>query len=342
MMAGELRRYGVANARVRGLLSTLLGRSGLEALCGYPSSDAVLDALVRTPYAVCVAGLTASDHALLRRLADVGRLVLGVLEETERAFVRQFLLQHEVASLKVLIRAVAQHLPAQAVAPYLVDWHGITTLAAQELAGAHDLRDLVERLEHTPYATALRAARHRIDSAGPFALEVALELDYYDRLWLATASLRPSDRECARHLVGILFDILNLSWIARYRRLALSAEEILNYTLRQGRWVTFAIRRALAETRDASWPAALAHTPYAALLGDVTGRSFDAASVTLWRFLAGEVQRSLTGYPFHIGVPLGFLLAQEIEIRDLRVLLAAKGMGVAGPEILDHLATVRH
>ena len=341
-MAGDLRRYAATNARVRALLGTLVGRSGLETLCGYPSRDAVIDALLRTPYGLAATGLATADHGLLARLAEVGRLVLDLLDEPEREFVHQYLLHHEVTTLKVLVRGIVRQLAPQALAAYLVAWPGIATIDAPALANARDLGDLVERLGDTPYGNAVHAALHRLDTAGPFALEVALDLDYYERLWSATAALRRADAERARHLLGILFDILNLGWLSRYHTLGLSAEEILNYTLRQGRWVTLDIRRFLAENRDTPWSTGLAHTPYAALVGDVPAHRFDAAAVTLWRFLASEIQRTLTGYPFHIGVPLGFLLAQDIEIRDLRVLLAAKSIGVPAAEIVEHLATVRH
>jgi len=340
-MAGDLRRYALANARVRGLLSTLLGRSGLESLCTYPSTAAALDALAHTPYGGTVDALATSDHGFLNRLGEVGRTVVNVLHDPERTFVRQYLLHHEVRSLKVIIRGIARRLPRQDLLAFLVAWPGVSTVAPAELAAAADLRDLVERLGDTPYATAMRAALHRVDTAGPFALEVALEIDYYERLWANAATLRPTDRHRAQRLLGILFDILNLAWISRYHALQLSPEEILNYTLRQGCWITPDIRRFLAEDHGAAWPAALTRTPYAGLLNDASARGFDAAAVALWRLLAGEVQRTLAGYPFHIGVPLGFLLAQEIEIRDLRILLAAKAIAVPPAQILEHLATVR-
>ena len=340
-MAGDLRRYAVANARVRALLSTLLGRGGLESLCSYPTADAALEAMAHTPYGSAVEALATSDQGFLNRLGEVGRTVVNVLHDPERAFVRQYLLHHEVRSLKNIIRGVARGLPRQDLLAYLVVWPGVTTVAPDELTGVGDLRELVERLGGTPYGTAMHAALHRVDTAGPFALEVALEIDYYERLWASAATLRPTDRRRAQHLLGILFDILNLAWISRYHALQLSPEEILNYTLRQGRWITPDVRRLLVEDHGASWPAALTRTPYANLLSDASARGFDAAAVALWRLLAGEIQRMLAGYPFHIGVPLGFLLAQEIEIRDLRILLAAKATAVPPAEILEHLATVR-
>jgi len=342
-VAGELRRYAATNARVRTLLSTLLGRDGLEMLCGYPSTEAVVEALVPTPYGAAAGDRASTDRRLLARLAEVGRLVLDLLDEPEQTFVREYLRHHEVANLKVLIRGVAQRLSPQGLAPYVVLMPGVTSVAIPELATVHDLRELVERLAHTPYGPALHAALHHLDAAGPFALEVALELDYYDRLWAATDALHTSDAPRARQILGSLYDILNLGWIARYRDVwELSPEEILNYTLRQGRWVTLDVRRRLAEDRAGGWQPALAATPYAEVGAAIETRGLDAASPALWRLLAAQIQSGLTGYPFHIGVPLGLLVMQEIEIRDLRVLLAAKRLQVPAPEVLAQVASVRH
>ncbi len=341
-MIGDLRRYAAANARVRTLLASLLGHSGVEALATYPAPSAVLDALVPTPYGNA-RNAPDAERALLDRLVDVGRAILGLVPVPERTFLQQYLLRHELENIKVLIRAVHRHVPWERIASHILSLPGLATINPRALVEAHDVPTLVERLAASAYGPPLRAALHRLREAGPFALEVTVELDYYDRLWAATGMLKRTDAECARRLLGVLFDILNLSWIARYRdALRLSPEEILNYTLRQGRYLTTEVRRALAEDRDQAWGAALARTPYGHLLGDVQGLGFEAASTALWRFLGTEIKRMLMGYPFHIGVPLGFLLAQEIEIRDLQTLLAAKTIGVPLPEILDHMASVLH
>jgi V/A-type H+-transporting ATPase subunit C len=342
-MAGELRRFAAANARVRVLLAGLLGRRGLEMLYGYPTPAALRDALARTVYALPAEAAGTPEHGLSHRLSTVGRAVLGVLPEPERGFLRQYLLHHEVANLKIIIRAVHHRLAWADAAPHLVPLDGIGTIRPTPLAAAHDLRELTDLLDGSPYGPSARAALHRVDAAGPFALEVAVELDYYERLWAAAASLRPTDAARARALLGILFDVLNLRWIARYRdALRLSPEEILNYTLRQGRWITAAVRRELAAHPETPWAVTLTRTPYGPLLADAEAGSFDRASPRLWQFLALEIQRGLSSYPFHIGVPLGFLLAQEIEIRDLAVLFAAKSCGVPSAEALERLASVRH
>ncbi|HSP96578.1 MAG TPA: V-type ATPase subunit [Candidatus Dormibacteraeota bacterium] len=342
-MAGELRRYAAANARVRTLLAGLLGRAGLETLYGYPTVEALLDALARTPYAPLAGAASVSERGLLDRLAAVGRAVLATLADPERAFLHQLLLRHEVDNLKIVIRAVHRRLAWEEITSRLAPLPGIATVDPQRLATARDLRELADLLADSPYGRALRAAIAAVDRVGSFAAEIAIELDYYERLWAAVDTLQTADAARARALLGVVFDLLNLSWIARYRdALGLSPEEILNYTLRQGRWITTDLRRELAENPRTPWAAALARTPYGELLAGADVRGFDAAVARLWRYLARQVQRMLASYPFHIGVPLGFVLVQEIEIRDLRVLLAAKGLGVPPAEAFDRLATVRH
>jgi V/A-type H+-transporting ATPase subunit C len=342
-MASELTRYAAGNARTRALLAQLLGRPGLEALYTYPSAAGLVEALRRTPYGDAMAGSDRPDLQLTARFTAVGRTLLAWLQDPERAFVREYLLRYEVENLKLLIRAVHGHHPWERIAPYVVPLTGIATVDVRELARATDVPALVDRLAGSRYAAAAHSALHRLATAGPFALEVALELDFYDRLWAATDTLHAGDAVRARQILGVLYDILNLGWIARYRDVwELSPEEILNYTLRQGRWITLDVRRRLAEDRAGVWQHALERTPYAELASAIETQGLDTVSPALWRLLAGQIQNGLIGYPFHIGGPLGLLVLQEIEIRDLYALLAAKRLQVPPAEILAHVASMRH
>jgi V/A-type H+/Na+-transporting ATPase subunit C len=341
-MRRDLQRYAAANARVRTLIPTLLGHSGLEALYGYPSRDTMLDVLLHTAYGRRLSK-PRGEGSLRERLVEIGRTLIRMLASPEAALVRVYLLRHELENLKLLIRAVHRRLSPETVSRYLFVLGDISSLDTQRLVEARDLHELTDRLATTAYGAPMAAALHRLEDAGPFALEVALEIDYYERLWEAAGVLEPSDGKRAHGLLGILFDILNLGWIARYRdALGMAPEEILNYTLRQGRWVTFAVRRALAEGPQLPWGVALEHTPYARLLAEADMRGFDACSAALWRFLAAAAQREFRGYPFHIGVPLAFLLTQELEIRDLQVLLTAKTLRLNSTEAFEHVVTIRH
>lgn len=341
-MATDLARYAVANARARSLLGRLIGGQGLEALAGQPSAGAVVDALQQTPYAAALApaGVRA-ERALAERAAVVGRILLRTLHDPERAFLHRYLLHHEVDNLKVLVRGVAAQLPAERLRPHLVALDGVGTLDLEPLLASKDIPDLVDRLATSPYAGPLRQALPQWRTTGPFALEVAIELDFYDRLWAATATLTSRDRDAVRGLLGPLFDVLNLSWIVRYREACgLSPEETLAYTLRQGRWLTTRRRRELATLPARNWDQPLQRTPYAAAFApDV---NFERPALELTRMVAAAAQSACAGYPFHLGVPLACVMSYEIEIRDLQRILAAKALGAGGAGGSGLVATVRH
>jgi hypothetical protein len=137
----------------------------------------------------------------------------------------------------------------------------------------------------------------------------------------------------------MLYDILNLQWIAHYRDGALlSAEETLNYTLRQGGWITLERRRRLAQA-PGEWLCALGGTPFEpfALIAERDGA--DAGLPQLWRLLAAAVRTALRGYPFHGAAPLALLMGLELEIRDIRALLAMKRLGRPASDVLPSLAS---
>ena len=333
-MSRDLHRYAAVNARVRVLRAELLGRAGLESLCTAASMGAVMEGLRQTAYARSAPADMPLEALLQRRRTATGTALLSLLKGPEHAFVHLYLLRDEVEALKVVIRAVYAGLPWSAVSAYAPPGAGRLAAGIESLAGARDLRDLVQRLASSSYDAPLRAALPHAGAVGPFAFEVALELDYYQRLWAAAEVLRPADRRRAGTLLGTLVDTLNRAWVVRYRDAGLSPEEILNYTLRHGRRLDDPTLRRLA----AEIPAAAPLRP-----GAEDAAGLDATHdpwAQRWRALAQEARRGLLGYPFHIGVPLGFLIAQDLELRDLRIVIAGKRIGVSPGELVARLATV--
>ncbi len=339
-MSPELHRYAAVNARVRTLKGALLGRTGLEPLCAAPSMGAVMEALRRTAYATSAAADLPLETLLQRRRAATGRAILRLLGGAEHALVHLYLLRDEVDALKLAIRAVHAGLPWSAVSAYAPVGAGPQAARIESWFRARDLRDLVQQLASTSYEAPVRTALPHAAAVGPFALEVALELDYYQRLWAATEPLRAADRVHACRLLGTLVDALNRAWVARYRDAGLSPEEILNYTLRHGRCLDDPTLRRLAATRSPT--SEMAAVP-PSQPGTDDGAGLDATHdpwAQRWQALALEARRSLFGYPFHVGVPLGFLIAQDLEMRDLRIIIAGKRIGVSPMDLTARLATV--
>jgi vacuolar-type H+-ATPase subunit C/Vma6 len=160
-----------------------------------------------------------------------------------------------------------------------------------------------------------------------FPIEVALDLAYWRRLWAEAKKLTGQDREQATKIIGALLDMNNLMWAIRYRVYhRLSEEEIVNYTLPFGYRVQDSDIRAIAAGSDI---AATINRIYpgipdvnALLENPQTG--LPRLEVLLKRQLIKQCLAAFVGNPFHIGIPLAFLVLSDIEVQDLIVLIEAK------------------
>ncbi len=141
------------------------------------------------------------------------------------------------------------------------------------------------------------------------------------------------DRKEAIRFVGTRIDVENLLWAARYRvYFDLSAEEILNYTVRRApRADASVLRRVAMGVPPAAvaadlWPEAV---DTAALTGRPPEETLPALELALLRHLYRQGRETLHRYPFHLGTVLAYLVLLESEGRDL--IAAVEGQAAGWP-----------
>jgi vacuolar-type H+-ATPase subunit C/Vma6 len=158
-------------------------------------------------------------------------------------------------------------------------------------------------------------------------LEVALDLHYWRRLWQGTLNLQGLDQSQALRIIGSLLDMSNLMWAIRYRVYQqLSEEELINYTLPFGYRLRDQDIRTVAAGGDI---AALVTRLYpaiqdvAALLAEPR-RGLPLLEAELKRHVIRQCEAAFVGNPFHVGVPLAYLVLHDLELQDLILLVEAK------------------
>ncbi len=187
----------------------------------------------------------------------------------------------------------------------------------------------VELLRGTVYYDPLSFAMKRYSAEQSlFPLEVASDLAYWRKLWGYVIQLEVKTVcKGALKIIGPLVDMTNLMWAIRYRVYHhLSEEELINYTLPIGYHVRDMDIRSLAAGADI---AQLVERIYpdlenigALLEDDQNGLS--KLEVLLQSQVVQQARAAFLGNPFHIGIPLAFLILSDIEIQDLIVLIEAK------------------
>jgi len=341
--------YSTIHARVRAVYATMLDAELWRRLCEAGNYSALLEILKTTAYGPYLKAVQDQDltsrravYQIKGHLADAFATVIHSIPGSARPLVTQLYRLYEVDNLKALLRGIASGASWDQVRYVLFPLGSFTVLPTQEIAEANDISAAVERLRSTPYYDTLSHAMERYNTERSlFPLEVALDLDYWREMWHDINRLASSDQAQAKRLVGSLIDANNLMWAIRYRVYHhLAEEEIINYTLPFGYRVQDRDIRAIAAGADIApivtriypglpEPGPLLQEPRSGL---------PELERRLQQHLAKECRAAFVGYPFHVGVPLAYLLLTELEIQDLTVLVEAKALRVPAERYRSHLA----
>ncbi len=354
-MSRSVTAYSVIHAVTRALYASLLTPASWQAFIHARDYEAVLALLYESPYAVHL----GIDRALLtprratyqirQHLVAAYTKLIRMAPSPADDVLSKLWLRHEVDNVKAALRGNEAGASWDQVLHLLYPMAShtdVNTERLQRMVEAPGIEHAIEALDSTAYHAGLRHAltRYRLEHS-LFPLEVSLDLGYRRLLWQALDRLSGMDREMAFKTVGNLLDADNLLWAIRYRVYHhLSEEEIINYTLPVGYAVKDADVRAIARGEDIT---EVVFRIYPKLSAELHGCDFESGEgllrlerVLLQRSLA-ECRKAFIGYPFHIGIPLGYVWLSEYEIRDLTVIIEAKASGTPVEKFLPMLTVAQ-
>ncbi len=340
--------YAAISARVRAMYSSLLGPQDFARLSDAPDLASLVAQLKQTAYGPYLETLKEKDLTpqkvdltLKGRLADAYRSVIQMAPEHARPILKQLYRYFEIQNLKAILRAVITDPRWERVEDVLFPMGEMTVLPAQAMLDSGSIGAAIELLQHTPYYETLSFAMKRYSAEqNLFPLEVALDLYYWRQLWQEAKKLPGQDRVQASKIIGSLMDVNNLMWVIRYKVYhGLSEEEIINYTLPFGYRVRDEDVRAIAAGADLSTVVGRVFPgiPDLNSLLEDPRRGLPQLEVILKRRLMEQCRSAFIGNPFHIGVPLAFLISGNLEVQDLTVLIEAKSSEMPEEEFRPYL-----
>lgn len=335
MIGGGVSEYAALNARIRVMYSNLLTPQQLDKLCEAEDITAFIRLLKETTYNTYLTGLDEKEltprqiaYRVKSRIIDVYKVVVQLSPTHTRPLASQLFRRFEIENLKAVLRSIVTGANWDRVKFVLYPSASPGSLPLQEMVEANSVEAAVEQLRNTIYYDTLIHAMSRYNTEQSlFPLEVALDLSFWRKLWNDVNQLGSQDRAQSLRVIGLLLDLNNLMWAIRYRVFHnLSEEEIINYTLPFGYRVRDQDIRAIAAGVDISH---VVERIYPNLTG-ITDIFKDPQSrlseleLMLQRNIAQRCRSAFVGYPFHIGLPLAFLILYELEIQDLIALIEAK------------------
>jgi V/A-type H+-transporting ATPase subunit C len=340
--------YAEVNVRVRARYSTLLTPQVWATLCEATDFGALIGLLKDTaygPYLMRVEDKSLTPrravYQIKGRMADAYVTIIRLAPAYTRPLLTQLFQNFEVDNLKAVLRGIVTNASWDQVRYVLFPLGPVTALPAQAMVEAGSVGAAVEQLRGTPYYDTLSHAMKRYTAEQSlFPLEVALDLNYWRELWNDVNRLPSQDRAQSLRIVGSLLDMNNLMWAIRYRVYHhLSEEEIINYTLPLGYRVRDEDIRAIAAGADIPQVVARVYPDLANVdtLLQEPRSGLPELELQLQRHVAERCRAAFIGYPFHVGVPLAYLVLNELEIQDLIVLIEAKSSQISAERFQPYL-----
>lgn len=348
MAASGVSGYAAISARVRAMYSSLLSSQDMARLSDAPDFSSLIAQLKNTVYGPYLENLKEKeltpgrvDSQIKGRLAGFYYSVIHMSPEHARPIIKQLYRYFEVQNLKAVLRGIVTDPSWERVRDVLFPMGTMTVLPAQAMVEAGNVSAAVELLQGTMYYETLSFAMKRYSAEQTlFPLEVALDLYYWRQLWQEAKKLQGQDRDQALRVVGSLMDMNNLMWVIRYRVYhQLSEEELINYTLPFGYHVRDADVRAIAAGADLASVVGRVYPniPDVNMLLEEPRSGLPQLEQQLKRHVMKQCLASFTGNPFHIGLPLAFLVLGDLEIQDLTVLIEAKSTQMPDEEFRPYL-----
>jgi vacuolar-type H+-ATPase subunit C/Vma6 len=280
--------------------------------------------------------------ALLRsRVAEVYVAVIRSAPVSSRPLMIQLYRHFELNNLKAALRGIAAGSTWADLQDIWFPLGSLTMIQGEEMMSSGTIETALARVPHSFYREPGAHALKRYSEEGSlFPLEVALDLAYWRELWNQINHLADRDRAQTLRIMGQWLDLQNLMWALRYRIYHhLAEEEIINYTLPFGYRVRDDDIRAIAAGAEIAPIVRRLHPD----IDNVEGllqepeHGLPRLELEMQRQIRRRFVTVFAGYPFHIGLPLAFVLLLEMEIQDLIVLAEAVSSGMKSEEFSFHL-----
>lgn len=344
----DLATYSFANAKIRAMLSYLIQPEIFLRLAEAKDIYEFSDILKDTPYGPILKTINKDNFALeqfekqlLRNDLDIHRKVCATFSSKPENYFLSLLTQYyEIEELKTTLRIWHKKIEAQ-VEDYLLDDKISFDIDFKRIIYAPTIEEIILLLDRTPYKEPLMLAREKFkERDSSFYLEAALDSDYYRRLAGATERFRAPDKRIAQKILGVQIDIENINWLLRMRKYySLGLGEMMQLLIPGGRRIhKDALRALYASAGIGKIVEVIARGPYAKLK-ELMEENIYFLEQFLYEVLTKEIKRALAGFPFTIGIALGYLILKRRETHNIVSLLYAKSLGLKREET-EHLLNI--
>ncbi len=338
----DLAKYSFVNSKIRAMLSCLLSPGELSHLVEARDVHEMLDVLKSTAYRQIVEGLHSGNIELeniekefIKEDLHIYRKVHKMFSTNEeKNFIAQLMECFEIEELKVILRAWHKKIPID-LNDYILNDKINYEIDFKKIISAQNFDEIMFLLDHTPYESALLSAKKKFqEHNSTFYLEAALDSDYYQRLFAVSGKFSPSDKIMARKLLGIEIDIENINSLIRFRKYySLSADIVMDLFIPGGDSLAKDKAEKIYDTGNLAGLFRGIAQDAGVKFENLNEQNAYFIENFLYEILLHQVKLALSGFPFTIGVSMGYLILKRRETRNIVSLFYSKALGIKKDEV---------
>ncbi len=339
----ELATYSFINAKIRAMMSFLISPDLFSRMLEAEDVYKALELLKESPYHKDaiesipkeITDLRIIEKQFIKNDLDIYRKIYrSAPGKTEKELMSLFIEKYELEQLKTALRIWNKKTPVN-TNDFLLGEKISFNIDYKKVIYAPNIEEIIILLEDTPYRKPILNARDKFKERGStFYLEASLDMDYYQRILSCVESLSPRDQEIAKRVIGIEIDTENINWLIRMRKYySLAAGDILEWIIPGGARINKENVASLYTTDGLTKIVdSVALGPYAKIR-ELIEENMPLIENFLHEVLLKEVKRTLSGYPFTIGVILGYVVLKRNESKNIVSVLYAKNLGFKKEEL---------
>ncbi len=346
-MGSSLEKYAYINAKLRARISKILPDDLINQMIRAHSFSESIQLLRETPFAVVetaynkTGDIKMGELELLKKEISLYVELEHFLKGEVLDFVRALVKRYEIENLKIALRlwfdrTVCKRSISEP-AGYLYRDTIHYDLHVDKIINSEDIEEVIEVLKKTPYSEIIaKNAEHIKVSSSIFLVEVALDHYFYHQLMYKAHFLDSRDYDIAQRIIGVEIDMQNINWIIRYKNFYnLSLEEAIKYSIPRGYIIDIdTISLAYSSKNIGDILSGVIKKKYSGLEILLTSQTTEEISQLilferiLEQIIMYEVRHMLSGYPFTIGIILGYFILKRNEIKKVMTILNAKFLGI--------------
>ncbi len=278
-------------------------------------------------------GADLLELALNRNLAESFKKLLRISSDELDIMIREYLVRRDIEDLKTIVRGKFTGADEKLIENSLI---GAGTLSKEHLISLLKKETIGDVLKSNGLVdfNVLRAALNDFsEKKNLSSIENALDRYYYSRLIQFSRSL-PEAGNSFRNFISRETEILNILTLLRLKKAGVNKNVIKDFLIMTGNKATDARTEKMADASDVEDVARfLRRSEYREIVAKgmeeyKEKNSLIKLETELYKFLLRQSTLFLHKHPLSVDVILGYMFAKELEVRNLKLIIKGKQLGL--------------